>query len=578
MLLLALSVVFALITVGGSSLDTSYSLGAVQLWTLRPQNLINAALALAGTTIFFFEALGAVGTLQHSFPVLCNYVETAQADTPLGHTMLRRGNHLHRLTLLWAVWFPQVLLRYPGVPGFDAFHSLSMYYGMNPWTAKHPAIYGLTIGLFTDIGKSVGAVHIGIFLMSLSQLVLLSIAALYTLYVMEQLNIPRPVVALSLVFFALCPIFVTSITLINKDVFFCIAFVLLFDEIALLLFDQSFEKRLLVGHLSLVALSVFGMSYRNNGVFIIAATAFLLTLWHFTQIHNAKSSCFSSKTLVIVALIVSIVAAQCFTSALNKKLEVEPAPSRVIYSLPIQQIARYLCFHPDGFTETELADLQTVIKLDHETCVEHYTPHSFDGVKSYFTKDLTREKSLSFLKLWLTAVSRDPFTCIDATVAQNVCLFSPRAIDFRQYEFIDDYSVFGGGHPADFSAEVHDIALLQPAQRALICLYDSIASTPILGLSMQESFYVVLLFGCIVHSLNRDRGRWLLLAVPLLTVFFFVFVGPAIEENTRYMYPIMWSAPLWLGLFLSLGPSTYHEPHHAGGRMTNGNSQTHSER
>ena len=461
-----------------------------------------------------------------------------------GHAVLKQ------LLFLLLIWTPQVIIRYPGVAMIDALNSLSQYYGQNPYTSKHPTIFAVLFGFFVDLGKRLGSANLGLFLLVLVQTALLILTILYTIHMMRKLGLPDIICLAAYIILLLAPSTITSATVVMKDTAFCIAFLLLSDELAWFMFCPE-RNRIHPVHLALTFLACCGLFFRHDGIYIVLFLAAVLAAAEAVLTLRNRKRLTVGIAAFVLTLLCAFGSGELLTKYLNRKYQVQQISTRVILSLPIQQVSRYMCVYGGEITPEEEKTLRKVLDLSAEGFKEHYQPLNFDGVKLYFVKDASGEDIAGFLKLWLTFIRRHPAVCVDATLNQNYLLFSPLINKENYFTHLTNYLTTSNlEYSYDFTDLFHDVDRLYGFQERLLNYYDDFGGIPLLGLMTNTGLHTILLLAVTIYALVQRRGRLLLLLAPPLMILAFTFVGPAISGNLRYVFPIMWTMPLWAGVFL----------------------------
>ena len=521
-------------------------------------NLLLFPLGLIGGIILIYELICALESL---LALLTRNEKRNSFTESLARVFLGKHALLWQLGFLLLIWIPQVLIRYPGVAMFDALYSLSQYYEMNPYTSKHPTAFALIFGFFTDLGKRLGSGNLGLFLMVLMQTVLLIFAILYTIHIMKQLQIPDVICLAAYFILVFAPSTITTATVVMKDSIFCIAFLVLTDELAWFLFSPE-RDGIRASHLILLFLSGLGLFMRHDGIYILA---FFLAVLIAAELvlalragkRNGKDGGGKGRRQLtagvlafLLTLLVAFGSGELLTKYLNRRYEVQAMSTRVILSLPLQQVSRYVSVYGYEMTEEERNTLKKVMDLPVEEFRQKYDPLNFEWIKWFFAKDAAGEDGRDFLKLWLTFLKKHPAVCVDATINQNYLLFSPLINKENYFTRLSSYLITSNSeYTYDFNNLFHDVGRLYGWQERLLKYYNDFGSVPLIGLITNTGLHTILLLAVMLYALVRRQGRLLLLLCPPLMILAFTFLGPAISGNLRYVFPIMWTMPVWTGIF-----------------------------
>lgn len=547
MLLAILCALCSVVSVVGQTFPDARR-NCLSLWMATPRSTLVALMALGGGFLLFWHALSVLGLAIAALASQDAPARALSGDGIIGRActaLTGRSRTRWQVLALLVVWGPQVLARYPGVMVIDSCYSLSQFLGMNPWTSKHPPLYALFVGALVKGGAALGNANWGLFALVVLQLLMALSMTVYTLHVLDELGVPAAFQALSFAVVALSPLVVAYVPVIVKDFEFAIAFVLLLDELALVLRrPDAWDAR----HIPLVLLLVIGLFFRRNGVYVLAAIIVLLVvraaLAMMRHRPNLRPFC-----LFLLTLVLSFGATRAGTRLLDRHLDVQQSYSRVIYSLPIQQVSRYMACYPNELGEGELDVMQEVMTLDPGDYADRYDPLSFDGVKASFDNDSTTAERMAYLRLWLSLLRRHPLVCLDATIIQNHHLVSPFVTDYRIYRQSKGVLVRSSQeYSYDLTRLIHDSRPLARARSLVTDAYAACRTAPIVGLTMQMGTYCVAFAYCVARSLRRGATDTLLVMVAPLLILGFIVVGPALSGHVRYAFPVMWSMPVWMGL------------------------------
>lgn len=445
-------------------------------------------------------------------------------------------------------WFPHIIIRYPGATWTDTWIVLRQYLGYSRYTAQHPMIYTLILGKFVDFGNKLGDPDYGLFTLIIVQVFMMLAVFSYVICVMEKLKISRMIQMITLVLFSVLPSAVATATTAFIDAPYAVAFLLFMAEMACYLFiPEEYKKSW--KHLILTFVSVLGTFFRYNGIYIVAVMLCVICVREgFLCIRKRQNIIYS--ILICSMIFVPGIMGRSVVQYINAAYRAEVISSRAKYAMPMQQIARYMVYHGDDVSEEELEKIQKVVKWEIEDYKNLYIPHNFDGIKRGFQSSATKEEIREFLKVWLLLFQRHPGTYIEATVEQNCYLFSPLLDNSRYFKNAKtDAKKRTFDHRTYFMNSLKGREKWLQKQQDLMDYYKSFTQIPVLGLFVNQGWYVFFLLGICVSVLCRKNGRLLVLSLPLLLTIAIIVIGPAIYRHSRYMYPVMYSMPLFAGLY-----------------------------
>lgn len=509
-----------------------------------PVPLFSFATAFLGGTVIFYTALKLLWFTRGS---LCTV-------KPLPWNRLNSffGNKLFRnCSILLAIcWLPQYIIKFPGAVPYDVWQSLAMHLGHTELTTQHPLIWGALFGYLSEFGAKIGIGWFGSFVICTIAHILAILTVSYTVSAIKRFGFPNWFLGAVLGFFAILPTMSLYASTVYNDIFYGLSIMLLTTELFYYLYDRKtyFSS---VRHLLLTALAVFGTIFRYNGLYTIAVLTLVLFIREAVLLirRNTKLVC---TFLLILSTLVPLVAGQAVQTSLNNAFDAREIRSRAMLAMPIQQSVRCLITHGDTIPEDDYETIHTVLTWSDEEYAEAYDPRNFDSVKESFKTDATADELADFIKAWIRLVIRYPGTCFMATANQTYYLFTPSARNVRYYESSTAHMELTyeryGFDPTPYSFEN---PLLDKLCSALQITQSIIVpSIPFIGLIVNPGFYTVLLIGICLYTLFRKDKRALVLSVTLLATLGITFLGPAVHNHPRYIYPIMYCMPALLSAFM----------------------------
>ena len=323
-----------------------------------------------------------------------------------------------------------LFLFYPLVFGFDAAVGLRTF--MDPDCAScnhHPYFVQLIHALFFNIGKEIGHLSVGFFLLALLSIIFSSAIILYGIRLMQHANLSRRLLIAFAISYALFPLYPYLSINPTKDGLFAYTFLLyLFTLFELYITDAQclYNKRFLVLHTVTILLLCLT---RHQGIYIVFVECVLLLL------------CYKSNWKGIILMTVPSL---CLVSAYNNVLlpfiNVEPAGKQEVYGSLFQQTAYYLQQHPDDVTTSELSAINKVLNSD--TIIVKYVSDTTDPVKNgykynpwyrhyigapsifrHIDHSHEAEDLKAYRSAWLSMGLRHPLTYIEASLAISAGFF-----------------------------------------------------------------------------------------------------------------------------------------------------------
>ncbi|MBP3646042.1 MAG: hypothetical protein J6K55_06420 [Clostridia bacterium] len=434
-----------------------------------------------------------------------------------------------KLWMIWLAifvcWIPYLIVFYPGCLSFDSLREINILLGLEPLSNHHPIIHQWTMAPFVWIGQTIGSLETGIAMYSLFQMAAMSLIYAVAIHQLGKRGLSLWLQILLIAFYGLNTINAFYSITAWKDILFG-GFTLL---LMLVLTKLSCEDRQpLRFWLGLTALLFLFSIYRNNGyyVFLLALPLYLL--------FNRKVW----KPLLAVAAAV-VVLVNSYQFLIFDILGAKESASGEMLSVPMQQIARTLMYHRDSVTEEEQEILSEVFTSLPEVR-RVYHPHLADHVKDLFLSEVFDENPGRYLRVWLKIGLRNPIVYVDAFLYQCHGYWYPDV----PYQAV--WSKILNNTLGLSTNETAATAFLRETHLAL-------EASKLPGLLYRPATFVWLVLLALAILICKRRSK---LAAPmlfLLGLWLTTLLSPVYAE-TRYLYGVMVSAPIYLGIALTESP------------------------
>lgn len=456
--------------------------------------------------------------------------------------------------LLFLCWIPYFVICYPGNMTLDAKDEISQafqrkqdswsYYTVvhenendNAIMEHHPVLYTCFIGGGAIWGEMVGNINLGIALCSLVQLLAALAVITYLLCIMAKRKIPVFFLNISLLFFALFPIFPMYAVTLTKDMPF--ATVMLWMVLEFVQFRYALREQegtgphgvKLHGILYAVAAVLFCL-LRNNGVYILLlALPFLFFC--------LKRRPFRLRVIVLTCVPIFVYFV-IFSKIVLPLCEIEKGSVREMLCVPFQQTARYISeWGTEGMTEEDIQVIGTIMNIGGDISVlkDRYNPTYADPVKVYYNKMATNEDLLSYIRVWAKMVLRHPGTAVAATLHSNYILTSgspcEKLVYVNQVETYKDQPNWYGIKENEYAKK-----LRENIEGSL----EKLAALPLVGLLFSLGFYDWLIVFAILVMIARRQYEELMVPIFFVMCIATCILGPIIYM--RYALPWIMGIPL----------------------------------
>lgn len=349
------------------------------------------------------------------------------------HTTSTKEYQLDYRKWLYLIVFARLFalfLFYPLVFGFDAAVGLRTF--MDPDCAScnhHPYFVQLIHALFFNIGKEIGHLSVGFFLLALLSIIFSSAIILYGIRLMQHAKLSRRLLIAFAITYALFPLYPYLSINPTKDGLFAYTFLLyLFTLFELYITDAQCLNniRFLILHSVTI---LFLCLTRHQGIYIVFVECIFLLL------------CYKSNWKGIILMTVpSLCLVSTYNNVLLPFINVEPAGKQEVYGSLFQQTAFYLRQHPDDVTTSEISAVNKVLNSD--TIVAKYVIDTTDPVKNgykynpwyrlyigapsifrHIDHSHEAEDLKAYRSAWLSMGLRHPLTYIKASLAISAGFF-----------------------------------------------------------------------------------------------------------------------------------------------------------
>ncbi len=440
----------------------------------------------------------------------------------------QKHSHLWAFLVIYLCWLPWIIVFFPGSVPADGYRQLDMYFGGEKFTTRHAWVLTMFVGLLMSIGRLIND-NMGVFLIILVTSLLECYCYSGVCSRLKKWKAPKQLYVGSVLFFGLMPMFGTYAQTVIKDSMFSAVFALymaLYAECAIPALQKRSGKRLSSQLIQLAIVGILTCFCRNNGIYMVFVSMVFLIF-------------FVAKRQRLVVLALAIAVFGCYSvseKAVAPALGISSISSRVYFSIPFQQTARYVRSYPEDVTEEEKDAINQI--LNYDQLAQRYNPELSDPVKAtYRTGNITKEKLMNYFKAWFSMFKKHPGVYIEATLHNTYGYFYPfyhntaqgpyRLYNktFTEYQFEYDYV---------FPNEARSVM----AQYAY--LWRNVPGFAQISNSGAYTWMLLILAGYLFY---RKRGKGVLaLAAPALNVA--ICVASPVNGMFRYVLPLIACMPV----------------------------------
>lgn len=426
--------------------------------------------------------------------------------------------------ILSVVYLVVLLLSFPGNLCWDVIGQIEQFTVEGTgFSQHHPLMHTIMVGGLTQLGEIVcGSKEAGLFVYMLVQNAMMIVALSATIWILARRNVRPGILWALVVLYCISPIYTNLSSTAIKDIPFT-AFVIGY----ILCYTLLFEKPERIRHKKFVILFILiqigTIFMRNNGLplVVLCGAVAVVCLW---KHYNAKERLISITTL----LVIGVLAAKLSITAVAAILGAKEGGQAEMFSLPMQQTARYLVYYGDEISEAERIGIEGVFG-NAKYVADAYDPDIADPVKALFDNEADAKTVLAYFKAWFLGFCKHPLVYLEAFFNHVYGWFTPGVTSALRYE--TTYEAIGQG------------MLFPMAEKVMIFLYRFMDCVPVLGILQNVGFYVWILILMSVYTIKKKKGATLMSYVPLWICLLVCMVSPCFFLHPRYALPIVMGIP-----------------------------------
>lgn len=445
-------------------------------------------------------------------------------------------------------YIPYMILSYPAIHMGDTCNQLAQ--GYNFWegtsgylklidetvrlNGHHPILHTLYLHLCMVIGDTVfGSYNIGIFLVSVTQMLCIVMTISYALSVMVKAGVKFGPAFVTMLYFMLTPRMQNYLFLITKDVFTACA-LLIFGISIWQLQKKGEDKR------SYLLFTVSGMClalFRNDGKYIVLVSVLALLLF----VKKRR------KSIAVCGILVMFVTVMLF-EVLMPAFHITPASRREALSLPFQQTARYIRDYEEEVTQAEKETISKVIR--YEALAEKYVPENGDFVKENFNEEASAAELSAYFKVWWGMLKKHPDVYLEAALNNYYNYFYPgeELAQAYTYEQSAVFMTYVNDALDEIGMSIHYPQWSHKYQQMYETLRERVFELPVLSVFKSSALYVWALIFWFFYLVKNKRTKLVLPAIPLFLSLGVALIASRNGEYFRYLYGIAFSLPVIMAL------------------------------
>lgn len=525
----------------------------VSVQTLTGTGNIVWSLSFTGKLFIVSLLAGTVGgsLLYHAFRTVMRLMEkrTVRLNRSRARPVVRRKClFLLSWLCMFLCWLPAYLAYYPAICSYDMTIQLGQI-TEHAYNDHHPIFHTMLIQGFMVLGRWLGDVNTGIGIYALTQMLLLSGAMAFCLFLLSGCGIKKGWLGLLQIYGCVFPFHMYMSISVTKDTIFS-AFLLL----QLVLFAVLLKK----GRNSLKPMTldwcyvVSGLGvvlFRSNGSYamlvaiVILAAAFLF---------GKKQRKLYGR--ILIQTIASLVVGSMLLSGIFKLTGAEQGDRREMLSVPIQQLARTYVYHggagvlPEDDDTMSAGDKALINDFILNEAWREYRQDIADPVKRNTNTYVARYRIKEFISTYVGLFLQYPGDYVNAMLATNAGYLSPGDTSHAVINENGRDSGLGYIQTRWVENELNPAGIYKDSKwewlhekLEIFADSNSYLQIPILKYLMVPGSYLWFYLILAAWLLVNRRYRQLLPFSLVLGYYLTLFLGPTVQ--LRYLYPLMIALP-----------------------------------
>lgn len=453
-----------------------------------------------------------------------------------------RHPFLFPFAVIFLLWLPYAILKYPGGIDFDSYYQLLEPLGLFPLTNHWPVASSTFFAGCYLLGKTLfGSNNAGLFTTVVLQALFCAACMARSLKAMHRLRLNNWLLVLTLAAYSLATIFSRYTTSMGKDCLFACALLLCLSLLAELLLGALPAS---MGRLVRLATACLLMGVlRSNGPHLLLSLLLVLVPAALLLWRKAGGSSVGRVTAAVGA---AFCLCLCYLNLLLPALGIPGASTGEALSLPLMQTARYVKYCPEDVTEKERQIIDQVV--DYDQLPAAYREHLGDYVKGLYRGD---GKALArYFTVWLRQGLRHPEVYFSATFNNVYGYFYPGSREdsmgiYMQYDPVNDAPVQLFSLPEETAARRAE--RLDKLSDFILAFENFPLFYPVCNGPVQVWLALYLALAALCHR----RGHLLILLAPSVVSVLICVAGPTFFHNgLRYALPVIFANPFLFSICL----------------------------
>ena len=471
--------------------------------------------------------------------------------------------------VILAAWIPAWLAEYPGIFSPDTIAQLNQVEGLRAFDNFNPLLHTLMVAacraLASVFTKDINVIY---FVVGLIQMVILALIYAYSNAYIYRRTGKISLLILSLIFYTLISYNVFYSISVSKDSMYA-AFALLL----VIAVDRYGNEPTLKNAVILIVCGIIYGLLRKNGFYSLLFTFVVLVFLWLKRDFRKTVTVFATMLILITVIerpvystALSVLNKNVITAQSNATLMLEDESmatdaysisfrrgentktnevhfrGNFLYVMFFQQVANVVC-HDRKLTAEEEHMIEEMIPIS--VIKKTYNPmlvdELFNMAAAYATEEAERFGFFGYFRLWAGLLFRYPLDYLEAYVNMTKYYFYPN-------RFVNTYYI--GVHTNEFG--LSSANLLSPEYKSGVERFYSRNqnSLPLVSSLYCAGTFTFILLATIFFTMRKKNYTFLLSLLPLLGNFLILMACVPINDEFRYMYPIVVCLPYYVMQFL----------------------------
>lgn len=460
--------------------------------------------------------------------------------------------------VLLICWLPYYIVFWPGFQHTDLPTQMLQYFhvptrfqghditdGVNIlYSNDHPYFQTKLVGLCIEFGFKIHNVNVGYSIYTFVQMIAFIVAFSCIIATLYRFKVNHTLLKVSLVLYAIIPVFPLYSLLIGGDSFFSVFF--LFYMLGILWIFGT-KGAVLKNNKFMIAmiLEIFLMAASKNQGVYVAAAMFLFCIIYFSKY----------RVRIAVCMVVPIILFQFgYCGAFFKVAKIASVGKQEALSVCFQQTARYVKYHGDEVTQEEEEAIKKVLK--YKAIGKLYDPNLSDPVKKTFKTKSTSEDLKNYFKVWFEMGLKHPGEYIQSFIANTY--------QYYYLEFRNRRGIYLHAQIMDFyiskrpwvqqsqeiqklirKLQVHVPENLRPVRQTGELLMHTVRRIPVISWFANPGVVTWMMLIGFFALWTKKRYTSMLEFLPIFLIFGVCLLSPK-NGNLRYIYPTCCMVPVFL--------------------------------